>query len=59
MAVVCSSDAAAVKLMNLARGAAGIKRCFVISMRGEQGCVVSVSDTRRIEVMICPQPYLV
>lgn len=52
VAVVCSSEAAAVKLMNLARGAAGIKRCFVISMRGDQGCVVSVSDTKRVECVL-------
>ncbi len=52
VAVVCSSEEAAAKLMNLARGAAGIKRCFVISMRGEQGYVVSVSDTKRVECVM-------
>jgi tRNA(Phe) wybutosine-synthesizing methylase Tyw3 len=52
VAVVCSSEAAATKVMNIARGAAGIKRCFVISMRGDQGCVVSVSDTKRVECVM-------
>ncbi len=52
VAVVCASEAAAARLMNLARGAAGLKRCFVIALRGEAGLVVSVSDTRRVEAVL-------
>ncbi len=52
VAVVCSGEAAAARLMNLARGAAGIKRCFVIALRGTSGMVVSVSDTRRVEAVL-------
>lgn len=52
--LVCSGEACAVKFMNLARGSAGIKRCSVISIR-EQGLgyVLSLSDTRKIETLVC------
>jgi tRNA wybutosine-synthesizing protein 3 len=52
VAVVCSGEAAAARLMNLGRGAAGLKRCFVIALRGDAGHVVSVSDTRRVESVL-------
>ena len=52
LALVSSGEASAVKLMNLARGAAGIKRCFVVSMRPDAGHVLSVTDTRRMECLL-------
>lgn len=52
VAVVCASEATAGRLMNLARGAAGLKRCAVIALRGAGGMVVSVSDTRRVETVL-------
>ena len=52
VAVVCSGEAAAARLLNLARGAAGLKRCAVIALRGAAGLVVSVSDTGRVETLL-------
>ncbi len=45
-----SADAA-VKVMNVARGAAGIKRCSVISIRDDGAHVLSLTDTKRIETL--------
>lgn len=53
LAVVCASAAAANKVMGLARGAAGIKRCSVISLRDDGAHVLSVSDTKRVETLLC------
>ena len=53
LALVCSGEAAAVRVMNLSRGAAGLKRCFISSVRGEdRGHVLAVSDTRRLESLL-------
>lgn len=53
LAVVSSGEAAATKLMNLARGSAGLKRCFVVAMRGQGlGHVLSLTDTRRVELLL-------
>lgn len=37
--------------MNVARGAAGIKRCSIISIRDDGAHIVSLTDTKRIETL--------
>lgn len=51
LAIVCPDAEVATKVMNLSRGAAGIKRCSIISIRPDGGHILSLSDTKRIETL--------
>ena len=52
LAVTACHMEAAVKLMNVARGAAGLKRCSIVSVKPDGSVVLALMDTRRVETLL-------